>query len=87
MPRFPRVYVYDNLFWPPVQMINFTVVPAKFRLCKLTLGVINSLKMRMVNQSGVLLKNKWMISSPPKYSSHKVQVMTPLLRRRGPITD
>jgi len=30
--KFPRVYVYDNLFWPPVQMINFTVVPAKFRV-------------------------------------------------------
>lgn len=30
--KFPRVYLYDNLLWPPVQMINFTIVPSKYRV-------------------------------------------------------
>ena len=29
--RFPRVYLYDNLLWPPVQMINFSIVPSQYR--------------------------------------------------------
>ena len=33
--RFPTVYLYDNLLWPPVQMINFTLVPCKYR-CRVT---------------------------------------------------
>jgi len=34
--RFPRVYMYDNLLWPPVQMVNFCLVPAKFRVLYVT---------------------------------------------------
>lgn len=34
--RFPRVYMYDNLLWPPVQMVNFCLVPAQFRVLYVT---------------------------------------------------
>ena len=30
--KFPQVYLCDWLFWPPVQMINFTTVPIMFRV-------------------------------------------------------
>jgi hypothetical protein len=31
LPRFPMVYLYDNLLWPPAQMINFALVPLQYR--------------------------------------------------------
>eukprot|EP00090_Calanus_glacialis_P023396 TRINITY_DN36104_c0_g1_i1.p1 TRINITY_DN36104_c0_g1~~TRINITY_DN36104_c0_g1_i1.p1 ORF type:complete len:184 (-),score=49.99 TRINITY_DN36104_c0_g1_i1:74-625(-) len=30
--KFPKVYLCDCLLWPPVQMINFTLVPLRFRV-------------------------------------------------------
>lgn len=30
--KFPQVYLCDWMFWPPVQMINFIMVPTRFRV-------------------------------------------------------
>jgi len=36
--RFPMVYMYDNLLWPPVQLVNFTMVPTKYRVLYVNMG-------------------------------------------------
>jgi len=36
--RFPMVYMYDNMLWPPVQMVNFTMVPSRFRVLYVNIG-------------------------------------------------
>jgi len=36
--RFPTVYMYDNLLWPPVQLVNFTMVPPRYRVLYVNLG-------------------------------------------------
>jgi len=30
--KFPQVYLWDWLLWPPVQLLNFTLVPLQFRV-------------------------------------------------------
>jgi protein Mpv17 len=35
--RFPKVFLFDNLFWPPIQIINFVLVPFKYRVLYVSL--------------------------------------------------
>ena len=33
--KFPTIYLFDWMFWPPSQACNFLYVPSKYRYCQM----------------------------------------------------